>query len=220
MKRTRSMGQRLLATVAPALGAGWLRLTRLTMRLTWSGTDTALPGDGGPVIYCFWHSQLAMMPWVQRRPPSVVPISRSRDGEVTARLFGYLEVESVRGSSSRGGPVALRGMIRAAKAGKDLAITPDGPRGPRKVIQPGAVWLAQATGRPLLPVAFACRPAITLKSWDRMIIPVPFGKGVFVYGEHQWIPAGCDLEGRQEAGRELAKRLETVARRAADLLVT
>ena len=159
---------RLVRAVAPVLGAAWLRATRATMRLRFHGRDTALPEDDGPVIYAFWHAQLAMMPWVQLRPPSVVPISQSRDGEWTARLFSRLNAETVRGSTSRGGAAALRGLVRAAREGKDLAITPDGPKGPAEKVQPGAIWLARLSGRPLLPVAFASRPVFHVGSWDRM----------------------------------------------------
>lgn len=212
----RGPGDRLLLAVLPRAGALWLRVARVTMRLQWEGADGALPGDGGPVIYAFWHEQLALMPWVQLRPPSVVPISRSRDGEWTARLFSQLPigVESVRGSSSRGGAVALRGLVRAARRGRDLAITPDGPRGPARRVQQGAVMLARLTERPLLPVAFATRPEFRLGSWDRMILPVPFGKGTFVYGDLLWVERQADGDEAEAAAAELARRLDGLSDRA------
>ena len=208
------MLDRLVLAVAPALGAGWLRLTRATMRLSFHGRDTALPADGGPLIYAFWHAQLAMMPWVQLRPPSVVPVSRSRDGEWTARLFKRLGAEPVRGSSSRGGASALRGLVRAARCGKDLAITPDGPRGPAGQVQPGAVWLARLSGRPLLPVAFAARPCLHVGSWDRMIVPLPFTRGAFEYGELLWVPRHADERAVDGARRELQRRIDGAGERA------
>jgi len=166
------------------------------------------------VIYCFWHEQLAMMPWVQFRPPTSVPISRSRDGEVTARLFSYLRVEAVRGSSTRGGAAAARGMLRAAHRGRDLGITPDGPRGPARIVQPGATWIAKATGRPLLPVAFDCSRSWRLRSWDRMLMPLPFARGVFVYGPHLWVPREADDAALASADRSLALRLAELTDRA------
>lgn len=206
---------RLVLACVPSLGALWLRLARLTMRLRWVGAGGALPEDGGPVIYAFWHSQLAMMPWAQLRPPSVVPISRSRDGEWTARLFRHLAVEPVRGSSSRGGVSALKGLVRASRRGRDLAITPDGPRGPAERAKAGAVWLAQVSERPLLPLAFACRPALRLNSWDRLLVPLPFGTGVFLYGEPLWVPAGVKGDGREAFRLELQRRLRELSARAA-----
>lgn len=208
----------LALAVVPALGAGYLRLVRATTRLSRVGADTALPDDDGPVIYCFWHEQLVMMPWVQFRPPTVVPISRSEDGEITARLFGWLGVEAVRGSSSRGGALAARGMLGAAREGRDLGITPDGPRGPAREVQPGATWVARATGRPLLPVAFACTRFRRLGTWDRMILPLPLGRGVFVYGEHLWVPGEADAEALVRADRLLADRLDQVGEQAAQSL--
>ncbi len=210
--------RRALRWIAPAAGAAYLRVVRGTMRLRRVGADGALPADGGPVIYCFWHEQLAMMPWVQFRPPTVVPISRSADGELTAALFRRLGVRAVRGSSSRGGAAAARGLIAAARAGRDLGITPDGPRGPARVVQPGATWVARTSGRPLLPVAFACSRALRLRSWDRMLVPLPLARGVFVYGELLWVPADADGEQLRRADRELARRLTRVAERAQRML--
>jgi len=187
------------------LGASYLRLVRRTTRIERIGA--CLPADGGPVIYAFWHEQLAMMPWVQFRPPTVVPISRSDDGEVTTRIFGHLGVEPVRGSSSRGGAAAARGLMRAAAAGRDMGVTLDGPRGPARVIQPGAVWIARATGRPLLPVSYACTRHRRLGTWDRMVLPVPFGRGVFAYDRLLWVSRAGETAALQEAGNELSRRL-------------
>lgn len=206
--------ERLGRALAPTLGSGWIRLCRATGRLRWIGREAALPEDGGPVIYAFWHHQLAMMPWVQLRPPTVVAISRSRDGELTEQLFSGLDVEAVRGSSSRGGAAALRGLVRAARRGRDLAITPDGPRGPARTAKEGAARLARLTGRPLLPVAFRCRPRIRLGTWDRMVLPVPFGRGTFVYGDLQWVATDASARECDRVTAELTRRLDELTDRA------
>jgi lysophospholipid acyltransferase (LPLAT)-like uncharacterized protein len=202
---------RLVLAAVPALGAAWLRAAHATMRLSFHGRETALPADGGPLIYAFWHAQLALMPWMQLRPPSVVPVSRSKDGEWTARLFARLGAETVRGSTTRGGATALRGMVRAARAGKDLAITPDGPKGPAERVQPGAVWLARLTERPVLPVAFAARPCLHVGSWDRMIVPLPLSRGAFQYGDLMWVPRDADERAVEAARVELERRLAGVS---------
>ncbi len=214
------MLDRLVLGVAPVLGAAWLRATGATMRLRFHGRETALPEDGGPLIYAFWHAQLAMMPWVQLRPPSVVPISQSKDGEWTARLFSRLNAETVRGSTSRGGAAALRGLVRAARDGKDLAITPDGPTGPAEKVQPGAIWVARLSGRPLLPVAFASRPVFHVGSWDRMIVPIPFSRGAFEYGELLWVARDADESAVERARVELEGRINSLTERARRRLVT
>ena len=211
---------RLVLLVAPPFGAAYLRTTRATMRLKFHGLETALPEDGGPLIYAFWHSQLAMMPWVQLRPPSVIPISQSRDGEWAAKLFSKLGADTVRGSTSRGGVMALRGLVRAANDGKDLAITPDGPKGPAETVQSGAIWLARLSGRPLLPVAFACRPSFRSGSWDRLIVPVPFSSGVFEYGELLPVPRDADETAIEQARVELGNRITAVTDQARQRLVT
>jgi lysophospholipid acyltransferase (LPLAT)-like uncharacterized protein len=194
------------------LGAGYLRLVRATTRIDRVGAS--LPADGGPVIYAFWHQHLVMMPWVQFRPPTVVPISRSEDGEVTTRIFARLQVRPVRGSSSRGGAAAARGLIRAAAEGYDMGITLDGPRGPARVVQAGATWIARATGRPLLPVAYTCTHHRLLGTWDRMLLPLPGGRGVFAYEELLWIDHDARPDDLSAADRELAERLERAERRA------
>ena len=208
------MFDRLALAVVPVLGAAWLRGTQATMRLSFHGKESALPPDGGPLIYAFWHSQLGLMPWMQLRPPSVVPVSRSKDGEWTARLFARLNAETVRGSTSRGGATALRGLVCAARAGKDLAITPDGPKGPAERVQPGAVWLARLSGRPLLPVAFACRPCVRVGSWEEMLFPIPFSRGVFEYGELLWVPRDAAEAAVEEARVELERRINAATDRA------
>lgn len=208
-----------MLAVVPCLGAGWLRLAQGTMRVHWEGREDALPSDGGPVVYCFWHSQLAMMPWVQLRPPSTVAISRSYDGDITARLFARVAVESVRGSTSRGGASAVRGLLRAVRSGKDLAITPDGPRGPREQAQLGAAWIAQASGRPLLPVAFACHPSVRLRTWDRMVFPLPLSRGVFVYGERLRVAREGGVKALHSVTEELTKRLREVTNQARSSLL-
>ncbi len=212
--RLRAGLRRSMLSGAGTLGAGYLAMVRRTMRLHRVGAENALPEDGGPVIYCFWHSQLAMMPWVQFRPPTVVPISRSDDGAMTATLFGWLGVEATRGSSSRGGVAAARGMVAAARRGRDMGITPDGPRGPAEKVQPGATWVARATGRPLLPVAFACSRELRLGTWDRMIFPLPFSRGVFVYGPHLWVPRDGGDAALRKADSEVAARLAKLSEQA------
>ena len=110
-------------------------------------------------------------------------------------------------------------MVKAARDGKDMAITPDGPRGPARVVQPGAIWLARLSGRPLLPVAFACRPAIRVGSWDRIQIPLPLGRGVFVYGDLMWVARDADEETCELTAERLAARLDDLTGRAQERLL-
>jgi len=108
-------------------------------------------------IIAFWHAHLLLMLHTKWRPPVVVMISRSKDGEYIARVFDHYGVESARGSSTRGGSAALRELIRAARAGKNIVFTPDGPKGPNRIVKEGLVVAAQATGLPIVPIAFAAK---------------------------------------------------------------
>jgi lysophospholipid acyltransferase (LPLAT)-like uncharacterized protein len=139
------------------------------------------------------------MPWINtwlRRHHGLrgvtVLTSRSRDGELAeayARRFG---LDVVRGSSSRGGAVALRALAAALRGGHDVALVPDGPRGPRYRLQPGAVALAALTAAPIVPLACGIRPARRLSTWDEMLVPVPFARCAVVFGAPLMIARDSD----------------------------
>jgi hypothetical protein len=164
----------------------------------------------GSLIFVFWHNRIFLMPHLFRkywRPLGhdkvAVLISRSRDGEKLADVLQHFNLACVRGSSSRGGAEALREMTRLVRDGYDIGITPDGPRGPCYVMQPGCVSLAHVTGAPIIPVSYAVNWQITLKSWDRFIIPLPFARCVVRLGTPVRVPAGADETMRERVRAEL-----------------
>lgn len=108
-------------------------------------------------ILTFWHSHLLLMLHARYRRPISALISQSKDGEYIARVFDWYGVEAVRGSSTRGGSAALRELLRVARAGKNLAFTPDGPKGPARIAKDGVVYAAKASGLSIAPVAFAAK---------------------------------------------------------------
>ena len=152
--------------------------------------------SGAPCIVVFWHECMpASLPMVVRErrrgrclKPGVVLASRHRDGRMIGNVARTLGLGVVFGSSSRGGAAGMRGLLTALRGGADIGITPDGPRGPRRVAAPGVAQLAALAGAPVLPMAAWTRFAITLRSWDRMRIPLPFGRGRFVCGEMIAVP--------------------------------
>jgi len=151
-----------------------------------------------------------MSVWYHRDQDVHVMISASRDGELITtigRFFGYT---AVRGSSSKGGQEATREMVEHLKACKRCAITPDGPRGPRREVKMGTVNIARLTGCPVVPFGFAAERCWRLKSWDRFIIPKPFSRAVFVYGEPIRVPAegGEDEAYLQKIQKELDRVTE------------
>lgn len=113
--------------------------------------------DTPQYIIAFWHAHLLLMLHCRFRTPISVMISRSKDGEYIARVFDWFGVDAIRGSTSRGGSQALREIVRRAREGHNIGFTPDGPRGPARKVQPGVIYTAQATGLPIVPVAFAAQ---------------------------------------------------------------
>ena len=175
-------------------GAWFVRLLRRSVRLRFHGDETirAWEREGRHFLLAFWHRHLLLMRYAYRGRKMSVLVSRSRDGELIARVMARLGIGTCRGSSSRGATSGLRELLRAARSGSDIAITPDGPRGPLRVVQPGVVLAAAASGLPLIPVAMAATRARELRSWDRMPIPLPGSRVEVVYGAPLVVPRDAD----------------------------
>ncbi|MCB1055789.1 MAG: lysophospholipid acyltransferase family protein [Acidobacteria bacterium] len=161
---------------------------------------------GEPVVFSFWHNRVLFCAYslyrrfLRHRFPIAILVSHSGDGELGAHLARAWGAGVVRGSTSRGGSVGLRQLYRAVSHGSSAVTIPDGPRGPLYRCQPGVVVLAQMTGAPILPMAFASRPAWKLGSWDRLIVPKPFARVHLAVGEPLIVPrelTGEDLESEQ-----------------------
>jgi lysophospholipid acyltransferase (LPLAT)-like uncharacterized protein len=139
----------------PFLGSLFIRALHATLRVKHVHLEniTSVP----QYIIAFWHAHLLMMLHSRYKRPISVLISQSRDGEIIARVFDYYGVDSSRGSSTRGGGAALRDLIRSARDGMNIVFTPDGPKGPPRIVKEGIVVAAQATGLPIIPIAFAAK---------------------------------------------------------------
>jgi lysophospholipid acyltransferase (LPLAT)-like uncharacterized protein len=174
----------------------------------------AWEAGGERFILAFWHRHLLLMPYAYRGRRISVLISRSSDGELIARTVARFGIDASRGSSSRGGAAGLRELLRKGAAGYDLAFTPDGPRGPAGVVQPGVVLAAAASGFPVQPVAIAASRCRRLRSWDRFLVPLPGATVHIVYGEALAVERRADPA---LAAVELARRLDATAA-AAELL--
>jgi lysophospholipid acyltransferase (LPLAT)-like uncharacterized protein len=148
---------RLKFWLLPILGHALIRLLGRTLRLQRlpGGRVEALRTAGQNVIYAFWHGRQLMLPLSYTGRGAYVMISEHRDGELIHRVLQRFGGGAVRGSSTRGATKALRQLVRLGRAGFDLAITPDGPRGPRCIAQPGIIELAKLTGLPIVPLTFA-----------------------------------------------------------------
>lgn len=170
----------------------------------------------GPVIYALWHGRLLPLTYLHRGEGVATLISRSGDGEYIARIaekWGYL---TARGSSTRGGGRALRELVRWLRQGHDLAITPDGPRGPRETLKPGVLLAAQVSGRPIIPVSAGTDRAWWFEAWDRFMVPKPFARLRVAYGPPITVPRDADDAALERIGTAVAaeiRRLTTLVDR-------
>ena len=180
----------------------------------------AIVASGRQPVMAFWHGRILPATFYFRRRGIVVITSENFDGEWIARIIERFGYGTARGSTTRGGRKAMVQLVRDMKAGKPAGFTLDGPRGPARVAQPGAVWLASATGNPMLPFHLEAASAWTLRSWDRTQIPKPFTGVSLVVGEPiEVVPDATDAQ--LEAARlELEKRLTALEQRARELVRT
>ncbi len=173
-----------------------------------------------PALFAIWHNRLAFSLVIHRRYFRSGPggrglaalVSASRDGAFLASVLERFGVAPVRGSSSRRGAQALLEMKSWADQGLHLAITPDGPRGPRYRVQSGILGLAKATGRPILPTALNAGWRWNLASWDRFQVPLPFARCDLVFGEPLRVGSDCEGAELEGARRELEARLVAITR--------
>ena len=177
---------------------GYLSLALRTTRWTLDGADNLAPQAAGvPAVIAFWHENLPLMsaltlvgarlPGYCRTPVHAL-VSQSRDGRFIGEVVRRFGITPVLGSSSRGGAASLRNMLKLLAKGELIGITPDGPRGPRREADAGVAQLAALAGVPVLPCAARTSHRVVLKTWDRMVVPLPFGRAVIVCGPAISVP--------------------------------
>jgi lysophospholipid acyltransferase (LPLAT)-like uncharacterized protein len=215
--------EKALLFLAEYAGSLFFRALGLTLRIRIFGKryfHERKKGSSKRVVYALWHRHIVPLAIAFKGEGIRVMISEHRDGEMIARLVRRLGFTTERGSTTRGGVKALRALVRIKKDPDegDIAITPDGPRGPAQKAQSGAVFLASKTGFPLVPGGVACDRAWTLNTWDRFLIPKPFSRIVIVVGNE--IRVGENLDDREvgEMTALLEERFKEVERKAFDRL--
>lgn len=202
------MQKKLTAWLVPRLIFLIHKLMAWTIRWEFVG-ERYQPGQA-PYILSFWHARILMMPYAYRGWNGSMLISEHRDGAYIADAVELMGIQSSRGSSTRGGARALLEMIRIARNGRSLGITPDGPKGPKEVVQPGTVQLSKKSGLPLRAVCYATKRHWRANSWDRFYIPKPFTRGVFVIGE----PVFADSDDDAKNLRRFQQAMDDVQRQA------
>jgi lysophospholipid acyltransferase (LPLAT)-like uncharacterized protein len=173
---------------------------------------------GKPPIFAFWHGRILAATLYFRDRSIIVMTSENFDGEWIARIIERFGYGTARGSTSSGGKRAILQLMRELKAGHPAGFTLDGPRGPARVAQPGAVWLAMATGNPLLPFHLEASSAWTTRSWDRTQIPKPFSTVGLAVGEPLYVEPNASPEALEAARLELERRLSALENEARALL--
>lgn len=209
--------QRALAWLIFAM----IRAVSATLRYKWDDRSgyISVPASG-PAIYCVWHNRLALCMTAyfgyvkkhNRTPGLAAMVSASRDGGFLTGILECFNVQPVRGSSSRRGPQALLELTTWAERGYDLAITPDGPRGPLYVVQDGVMSLAQLTGFPIVPVSYHVNWKIRVKSWDRFQIPLPFSRCEMIYEKPVFVPREATDAEREKLRLQLETELRAISR--------
>ena len=194
-----------------ALGATWR--VRMVNRAVVDG----LRARRQPFVWAFWHGQILPIVWNHRGDHASALISSHRDGEIIAQIVQRLGIQAIRGSSSRGASRALLAMVRELEGGTEVAVTPDGPRGPARTFAPGALIAAQRAGVPIVAIACSASRAWRLRSWDRFMIPKPFARVTFAYSDATSVRAVSAREAPLEADRfgQLIDAAESVAAAAA-----
>jgi len=165
-------------------------------------------------IGAFWHGRLLMMPYAYKGKRLSFLVSPHRDGQIVGKALERFGFYPILGSSYRDGSSALKKMEKAIKEGYDVAIVPDGPRGPCQIARFGAIELARRTGRPIVPVSFSASKGKIFKTWDRFLLPYPFSRGVFIWGEPINVDPDGDRDYLEERRLLLERRLNELTKEA------
>lgn len=212
----RKLWHRVMLRLGPGVAFFLITFLRWTMRIEEVNGERirSLWERGENIIGVFWHGRLLMAPVLYGGRGLKILVSRHRDGELISRTVRHFGMGTIRGSSTRGGITGIKGLVRALQKGYDVGIAPDGPRGPRYKVQPGVIHVAKLSGRPMFPFAFSATPRKVLHTWDRFIIPFPFSRGVFIWGEPIWVDHGEGEKGMKQKALLLENRLQELTEQA------
>ena len=215
----------MLLLIVKWIGKIYFALISYTSRVKVVGKKHVLPfwNSKQNVIYALWHSRVLFLVAYGRYGLKMTNVSmivsRSRDGEYIARIIEGLGFLPVRGSSSNGGSSAFSQLFTLGKDGKyDVAVTPDGPRGPREVVKPGIIELARKTGLSIIPAACSSRWQKVFNSWDRFLLPFPFSKAVVIFGQPLKVKPDANDNEKKDFGIFLADTLKDLTKQADEMV--
>ncbi|OGR87377.1 MAG: hypothetical protein A3A86_02275 [Elusimicrobia bacterium RIFCSPLOWO2_01_FULL_60_11] len=212
--------ERAAQWIIPRIAWGYLTLVARTSKILWKDKEARdrLVKEHGNIIFAFWHGRQVFLPRAYRGWDAYVLVSKSKDGELIARVVEMSGMKTVRGSSSRGGLEALRGLKEKLEEGRSVGITPDGPRGPQREVHEGALYLARETGKPILPVAVSCTRKLIFRAWDDYWLPLPFNRIVVAHGTPVRVAKSDSLEEKSKELKRGLDRLTDGADRMADAM--
>ena len=210
------------AQAAAIAGLGYPLINALGHTLRWRVEGLhhfeSIVASGRQPVMAFWHGRILSATYYFRRRGIVVITSENFDGEWIARIIERFGYGTARGSTTRGARKAMHQLVRDMKAGRPAGFTLDGPRGPARVAQPGAVWLAAATGNPMLPFHLEASSFWSVRSWDRTQIPKPFSTVALVVGEPFEVKRETRDDALEHARVDLERRLAGLEERAREML--
>jgi hypothetical protein len=208
--------KKLVAALGPSLAYRVIKLLSWTMRL--EEVHPEIPRSFWekeiPSLTAFWHGRLLMMPLIYGGKKLSVLVSPHRDGQIVGKVLQRFGFGTIPGSTYRKGFSAFKQMIKAHQNGSDIGIVPDGPRGPRQQVQLGVIELAKRVKKPIVPVSFGTSKGIFFNTWDRFLLPYPFSKGVFIWGEPVYVDPHGDKTHLEERRIFLEKRLNELTDQA------
>lgn len=189
----------------------WKSYNAQIMKNAWNGS--------GPVIVVFWHEKLLLMTnsWKSREPFHML-ISNHADGKIVANTISWFGISTVYGSSSRGGVTAIKMLVKKIQSGSSIGITPDGPRGPKRVLSDGALFIASLSGATIIPSSSAIKNHLVLNTWDQLEVPLPFSTGARVWGNPITVPRKCSGQELERLKIELDSSLHQVTKKSNGLV--
>lgn len=213
--------KKLGPVLVPRIGPWLIRRLGGTWRLRTEGEPvTETEAAGGAVLYCFWHGDLLVPMFAYRGSGTVVLVSGHRDGVMLQKVLATLGFNTVEGSITRGGAMALRGLLSSAKKGNRLCVPPDGPKGPIHKVKKGVLYLASRANLPVVPAGVAASSSWRLRSWDRMVIPRPFSSVVVYRGKTLQIPRDADNDALEAWSLKLESAINDAREQARNCINT
>jgi len=212
----KTLKKKLVQWLGPWFAYWTIRLLGLTMRLEEVNSDIprSIREKGIPVIGAFWHGRLLMMPLIYKGKKLSFLVSPHRDGQIVGKALVRFGFHPILGSTHRNRFSSFKQLMKAHENGSDIGIAPDGPRGPRYRVQSGVIELARLTKRPVIPFTFSSSKRRILRTWDHFLLPYPFSKGIFIWGEPVYVDRNGDRAHIEEKRLLLERRLNELTERA------